>query len=279
MIALIDGDMLLYRAAYASQTVADFGDGEGDTVLVDEDVAIRNAMKIARDWTKAAGASKAIICLSSVQSDSFRHQLWKPYKSNRTNPKPEAYMAIRKAIEFDYETYQEPGLEADDLMGIAATSERAQCVIVSGDKDMRSIPGLVLNPTKDRRPVKISTQLADMNWMRQTMIGDPVDCYPGIAGVGPAIAEKIITSPHRLRKVTTMVGKKAPKPKTSWVAGEPCSLWQSMVDYAAKGKQSEQDVIQQARVARILRSGDFNKETRTVLLWGPNGKREELRLA
>ena len=278
MIALIDGDMLVYQAAYVSQTKVDFEDGEGETVLVDPDSAVQNAMKLVRSWTKGAGCSSSIICLSAVESDSFRHRLWPGYKGTRTTPKPEAYEPIRKAIEFEFEVYQEDNLEADDLMGIAGTSGRTQAVIVSKDKDMLSVPALVFNPAKHKRPIRISQAQADYNWMRQAMIGDAVDNYPGIPGVGPVNAEAILAAPFRIRQVTETVGKRKPKQVTKWVRGEPCSLWQSMVDHAGKAGITETDLIRQAQLARILRSGDFNKETRTVRLWRPDGQREELTL-
>ena len=275
MIALIDGDMLLYQASYLSQTKVDFGDGDGETLLIDEDLAVQNAMRLVRNWTKGAGCSRPIVCLSSVKSDNFRHRLYAPYKANRKDvEKPAAYATIRSALEFEYEVYTEANLEADDLMGIGATSEAAQTVIVSGDKDMKTIPDLVFNPSKDSRPVRIRPAQADMNWMFQTMIGDTVDNYPGIPQVGPVNANQILANPHRLRKTVKMVGKKAPKQKVEWVKGEPCSIWQSMVDYAAKQGMSEEELIVQAQVSRILRAGDFDKSTRTVRLWRPSGHTE-----
>jgi 5'-3' exonuclease len=270
--------MLLYRAAYGNQTVVDFGDGLGAAPLVDERLAIQNAMRIVASWQKLAQCSSSILCLSSIKSDNFRHRLFAGYKANRKdNEKPEGYHAIREALEAEFETYAEPNLEADDLMGIASTTEKAQCVIVSGDKDMQTIPGLLLNPFKHAKPIRVRQAQADEAWLRQTIIGDAVDGYPGIKGAGPTAADAILTSPHRLRKVTEMVGKKAPKPKTKWVKGEPTTVWQSMLDYAAKAGMSTEELIVQAQLARILRAGDFNKETRTVRLWRPGGH-QELRL-
>lgn len=259
--------MVLYQASFLSQVKADFGDGEGETLLVDEDLAVQNAMRLVRSWTKGAGCSRSIICLSSVQSDNFRHRLWKPYKANRTSEKPQAYATIRAALEFEFEVYAEPNLEADDLMGIAATSEAAQCVIVSRDKDMKTVPALVFNPAHDKRPIRIRQAQADLNWMRQTMIGDAVDNYPGIKGLGEVTADQIIANPCRIRNAN--VGKR--KTIMKWVKGERCSLWQSMVDHAAKAGMTEDDLIVQAQIARILRAGDFNKSTRTVRLWRPSG--------
>lgn len=270
MIALIDGDMVIYAAAHANQLAIDLNDGLGKEPIVDSDEAVAAAFRLVKEWTRKAGCSTSIVCLSSEVSDSFRHRLWPTYKAGR-GEKPSAYKAVRNALEVEYQTYTEPGLEADDLMGIAGTSERAQCVIVSRDKDMKTVPAIVFNPEHDAKPVRINKALADQMWMKQTMVGDTVDNYPGIPRVGEVNAQAILLSPHRLNQTKV-------KGKTRWVKGEPCSLWQSMIDYAAKGGITEAQLIKQAQISRILRSGDFNKETRTVRLWRPGGQYEEMKL-
>lgn len=258
--------MAIYAAAFANQITVDLGDGLGNEPIVNEPEAIRNVIRLIGEWTRKAGCSRPIVCLSSVQSDSFRHRLWPTYKAGRGS-KPAAYGVVRRAVEQEFETYVETGLEADDLMGIAATSEAAQCVIVSRDKDMKTVPALVLNPDHDVKPVRIRPGIADQMWMKQTMTGDAVDCYPGIPGVGEVKAQAILTAPHRLRPLRK--GK-----KTTWVKGEATSLWQSMLDYAAKAGKTEEDVILMAQVSRILRTGDFDKERRVVRLWRPGGHKE-----
>lgn len=264
--------MLIYRAAFASETKVDFGDGDGATTLVDDDEAVRKAMKIARQWTEKARCDETIVVLSAVKSDSFRHRLWPTYKAGR-GEKPSSYAAVRKAVEFEFEIMAEPGLEADDLLGITATAD-PNTVIVSGDKDMKTLPCWSLNPMHEDKPTKLSVSIADRMWMRQTMIGDAVDNYPGVPGLGDTKSLDILNNPHRLRKTVEWVGKKNPKQKIKWVKGEPCSLWQSMIDYAAKAGMTEADLILQAQLARILRREDFDPATRTVFLWTPTGRKE-----
>jgi DNA polymerase-1 len=106
------------------------------------------------------------------------------------------------------------------------------------------------------------------------MKGDSIDCYPGIKGVGDVTINDILLSPHRLRKTTFYTGKRVPKLNEKWVKGEPCSVWQSMIDYAARAGMTEADLIVQAQLARILRHGDYDPTTRTVQLWTPNGNKE-----
>lgn len=265
--------MLIYRAAFKSQIVADLGDGLGEGVLVDPKVAIRNAMSLAREWQDKAGCDSSVLVLSAVKSDSFRHRLWPTYKQGRAPSKPEAYAAIREALVFEMEVMEEPGLEADDLLGIHGTAD-PNSVIVSGDKDMKTLPANVINPMHDRKPQRIKPGVADQMWMKQTMIGDAVDNYPGIRGVGEKIAQEILLAPHRLRKTITYVGKRNPKPVEKWVKGEPCTLWQCMTDYAARAGMTEDDLVVMAQVARILRHDDYDPASRTVRLWTPGGYKE-----
>jgi DNA polymerase-1 len=277
LIALIDGDMAIYMACAAAQVVVDLDDGLGLEPMVDEEEAARASIKLIMDWSRKAGCNQTIVCLSS--GVTFRKRILPSYKANRTTPKPLAYQYAVEAVKDEFETWEELHLEADDLMGIAATSEKAQCVVVSRDKDMQTIPGLVFNPDHDRKPVKIRRGMADQMWMRQTMMGDSSDNYTGIPKVGDVKAQEIILSPHRLLKKVTIPtrGKNAGVPKVSWVKGEVCGLWTSMVDYAEKADMTERDLITMAQVARILRTGDFDKERRVVKLWTPYGY-EELHL-
>ena len=82
-------------------------------------------------------------------------------------------------------------LEADDMLGIKATRDKG-CIIVSEDKDLKTIPAKVFNPAKDTEPHDISEQEADYNFMFQTLTGDKTDNYSGCPSVGPKTAEKIL---------------------------------------------------------------------------------------
>ena len=273
MKALLDGDMLIYRAAASVQTVVDLDDGLGALPMANTQAAVARAVELVTSWTKNAGCKESVLVLSSVKSDSFRHKLWKPYKEGR-GEKPVAYHAVREAVSMEYETLSVQGLEADDLMGIMATAEPDTHVIVSGDKDMLTVPARVYNPLRDGKPVKISKTVADQLWLKQTMVGDAIDNYPGIPGMGPTFAQALLTEPKRLRRTTVYVGKRNPKAIEKWVEGEPCSLWQAMIDRAEKAGMTEDELIVQAQLSRILRHGEFNFDTRTVRLWHPGGYRE-----
>ncbi|EEE42831.1 hypothetical protein [Roseibium alexandrii] len=265
-IALLDADIVAYRASVAAQNDIDWGDGQ-EGLTVSPEKAVEDALRIAEDWMKAAGCKEAICCFSG--DENFRKTLLPTYKANRTGEKPEAYLAAVNALEDEYEVLRQPKLEADDIIGIMMGSPKRTFVGVTIDKDLHSCPGYLFNPTKDKKPRKINTRYADEFHLKQTMCGDTVDGYTGIPGVGPAKAQEILANPHRLLKETKTIsrGKNKGKSKTNWVKGGPCSVWESMVDYANKSGMSEADLSLQSLVARILRHGDYDWDTKQIKLW------------
>ena len=281
MKALIDGDMVVHMACAANQLVGDFDDGQGDQVMYDTEEAIQGAMRLTNRWTKEAGCSSAIVCFS--EGENFRKLIYPEYKANRKGvEKPKAFYDVRDSFDAEYETWSIPGLEADDIMGIAGSRDPGNFVVVSRDKDMLTIPGTIFNPDHDKRPHRIRLEVANQLWMKQTMTGDPVDNYPGIPSVGDVKAMEILEKPHHIVKSPPEYfqrgAKKGQLKPTKWVRGNPCSLWQSMISYAERYGVDEHHLIIMARVARILRTGEFDTDNRIVKLWHPSGNFEELRL-
>ena len=146
-------------------------------------------------------------------------------------------------VKSNYKTYTLPTTEADDVMGILATNpiNKGNCVIVSDDKDMKTIPGKLYRPTLDEK-MDISEEQAKRFFLTQCLIGDPTDGYAGIPGVGPKAAVRIL----------------GPRPD-----------WNTVVKEYAKAGKSLDEALQQARLARILHWEDWNDEKGEVILWEP----------
>ncbi len=75
-------------------------------------------------------------------------------------------------------------------MGILSTHPtkiQGKKIIVSEDKDMRTIPGWLYNPgpNKDIEPKYINEFEADRYHLYQTITGDSTDGYKGCPGAGP----------------------------------------------------------------------------------------------
>ncbi len=251
-VLLIDTDTLVYAAATRCETNVDWGDGQWSlSANLDEAKSMftSDLKRILRE-TKAANYRLAI---SDYYHDRWREQVLTTYKQNRTARRPLVYDALRKWLEAHPKAYHAPHLEGDDILGILMTDDafypNAQKVCCAIDKDMQQVPGFHLNYQRARdtgnwEPTVVTDDDADHFHMYQTLTGDSVDGYKGCPGVGPKRAEKLLDCP-------------------------PEDWWEAVVEAYSKKGLTEDDAIQQARVARILRVTDYDKTKKEVILWEP----------
>lgn len=166
--------------------------------------------KLADDLDKADGPTHLAVILDK-SSHSFRNDLYDEYKANRPPPPEDLvpqFPLIRDATRaFSLPCIEEQGYEADDLIAsyaVAAQKQGWDVTIVSSDKDLMQLVGEengarvdMLDTMKDARlyipeveekfGVK-PEQLGDV----LALMGDSVDNIPGIYGIGPKTASKLI---------------------------------------------------------------------------------------
>lgn len=270
--AFLDADILMHRAV--SFVPREF-DGEE---MVDWKNAVFFFDWLFDKWMREVGKVSDWYLVVSP-SKNFRHDLYPDYKGNRKDIEPHpAFARLKQEVLERIDTICEPNLEADDLIGIHCSADPKHTVAVSADKDFATVPCSLVIPTSHgaTKPTKktFSEKEADRNWMIQAMTGDNIDNYPGIYGVGPVKAAELYDNPHLTVKKPTEfyqrgANKGLPKPD-AWVEGPPCSPWQSMVSFAQSKGMTEDDLVLQARLARILRHGDYDFETKEIKLWTPN---------
>lgn len=222
--ALIDGDIIIYQAL--GVTSVDF-DGEPVPDIAEATKAYDN---ILRDWVEKAKSSEYVLCISS--DTNFRKAITSTYKASR-GPKPPGFQDVKDYAIRTYQPIIWDNLEADDVMGILLTREPGS-VAVSIDKDMKTVPGLHHNP-RSGQTFQINEEEANLNWMRQVLMGDSIDGYAGIPKVGPKKAEKLLHTP-------------APVPV----------LWRVVLDAYQKAELDPKYAVATARLAYILRDGDYN---------------------
>lgn len=247
---LIDADIVAYQVAARNQQKFNWGD-TGQSEVVDKDAARKDIDEVLAGFCETLKSDKVCICLSDDEVN-FRKQLEPTYKGNRKEQEKPALLAWAK--EYLYEGYASiriPRLEADDVMGMMATSPNAaqSHIIVSEDKDMKTLPNVWwYNPRHHQKsgPQFIDELDAKRFHMEQTLTGDPTDGYPGCPGIGP----------------------KSKFVKELW--GAPAEdLWEIvMAGYESKGK-TEQEAILQARLAHILWHSSYNLKTEKIRLWRP----------
>jgi DNA polymerase-1 len=243
---LYDADPLCYRFAFRNTATYDWGDGVVSNVN-DADNACEEIRRHIADVAAELKADLVVLALSDDKAN-WRKALYPEYKANR-GEKPEMIPALREFMQKEWYTFIRPTLEADDVLGILATSGGkigGRKIIVSIDKDMKTIPGLLYNPNHPKDGVvKIVQSEADYNHMFQTLTGDRVDNYPGCVGVGPKKAEKILEGEN----------------------GD--TLWERVVDAYIEHGLTKKDALLNARLARICRASDYDFKKRRVRLWNP----------
>lgn len=250
---LIDGDIIVYQVAAVAETPIHWGDGFW-TLHADE-----NKAKVAVDsklsqYKEMLEADEMIIALSDTHN--FRYDVYPEYKSNRKNKRqPMLRPVLKQYILNNYETFLREGLEGDDVLGILATSpvivKADERIIVSLDKDMKTIPCLFVNMGKysELGIQKITEEEAAWWHMMQTLMGDTADGYPGCPGYGPKTAAKLLGDD-----------------RTQWTYE---IMWPKVVNAYIKKKLSEEFALQMARVARICQRDDYDFMKKEIILWNP----------
>jgi len=244
--ALLDGDMLAFRIAAGGEVPIKWD--EWLWTLHTDEVACQRYLDDQIEFIlKETGCSEARFAVSG--SHNFRRTIYPEYKANRAGTRKP--MALKALLDYGIEKYngfRKDELEADDVLGIWQTrSKPGTTVIVSGDKDMRTVPGLHYNPLKPKEGVvKVSQEEADLIWMRQVLTGDTVDNIPGCPTFGPKTAAKVLPEPDHL-----------------------VDLWEVVVDCFIKKGLAPADALLNARLTRILQSSDFDFDVGEVILWEP----------
>ncbi|MCB2078860.1 MAG: DNA polymerase I, partial [Novosphingobium sp.] len=204
---LVDGSAYIFRAYHRLPPLTDpegtpVGAVYGYTTML---------WKLADDLNKADGPTHLAVILDKA-STSFRNEIYEDYKANRPPPPEDLvpqFPLIRDATRaFSLPCIEEEGFEADDLIASYARAAAAKgwdVTIVSSDKDLMQLVGQtegggfidMLDTMKSQRigiaeveekfgvpPGKVGDVLA--------LMGDSVDNIPGIFGVGPKTATKLI---------------------------------------------------------------------------------------
>jgi hypothetical protein len=119
----------------------------------------------------------------------------KPYKGNRDpNHRPKYYKEIRQYLVDKYKAEVVEGMEADDMLGIVQWQHPDKStVIVSIDKDLKMVPGYHFNPKKQEFFYQ-NINDANLFFLWQLMVGDTTDNIPGVDGIGPKKADKVIAA-------------------------------------------------------------------------------------
>jgi DNA polymerase-1 len=172
--------------------------------------------KLADEVHAADGPTHMAVILDK-SSKTFRNDLYDQYKAHRPPPPEDLvpqFPMIRDATRaFSLPCIETEGLEADDIIACYSRAALAQgwaVTIVSSDKDLMQLiePGLDMYDTMNNRRLGAEhvaekfhgvtpAQLGDV----LALMGDSVDNVPGVPGVGPKTAAKLILEHGDLESV------------------------------------------------------------------------------
>ena len=115
------------------------------------------------------------------------------YKGTRAAPSKPYVLSDAKEYMTDYwDAVTSIYEEADDLLGKAAAYYNYKCVVASIDKDMLQLPCWHFNLVTFKW-TSVSEFEGLLFFYTQMLTGDAVDNIKGISGIGPKIAEKLLS--------------------------------------------------------------------------------------
>ncbi len=219
-IYLVDGSAYIYRAYHA---IAPLTNSEGMPTH-----AVFGFLNILKRMLKEKEPSYLAVAFD-MRGPVFRHEMYPEYKANRP-PMPDDLAVqipyIKEIVRaFNIPCLEIEGLEADDIIASCTTLLRKQnrnVVVVSGDKDLLQLVDestVMWDPMKDKimdiaaveEKYKVKPeQLLDC----YALMGDSSDNVPGVPGIGPKTAEKLINQHQSLEGVyAALEGMKKSKMK------------------------------------------------------------------
>ena len=114
-------------------------------------------------------------------------------------------------------------------------------IVVSPDKDMKQIPGVLWNLTDDVE--EITKEDGDTWHLIQSLAGDPTDGYAGCPGIG-------------VKRASDLLNKHDSK-------------WEAICQAFRERGLSDDDALLNARLAKILQHENYDYDREEPILWTP----------
>lgn len=178
---LIDGDMLVYRVGFAC---------DDETEEIAKQTLDNYLAELVTDLASHYETYKVYL----TGNGNFRDEVavTQPYKGGRdTKRKPVHKELLRNFMIDEWGAEVVNGIEADDAIATKATELKFDCIVCSLDKDFKQLPTTLYDYTK-KTSYNIIRLDAEKWIYKQALMGDRVDNIPGVYGIGPKKADKII---------------------------------------------------------------------------------------
>lgn len=199
-LLIVDGNAFFYRAYYAIRSLSN---SRGEPTN-----AIYGFVTMMQKLIEEFSPTHFAICFDSKEK-TFRHESYEDYKSNR-KPMPEDLVdqidPIKEFCEISkFPVFEQPGYEADDLIGalaVKAADQDFDVFLVTSDKDMMQLISeriKMINPHKDNLVQGIEDVKKRYDGLGpekvievMALMGDASDNIPGVPGIGAKTAVKLI---------------------------------------------------------------------------------------
>ena len=211
-LVLIDGHHLMYRAFYAIPATLRTSRGEQTN-------AVYGVASMLLSMLKIEEPDSILVCFDAGE-ETFRHQENATYKEGRAETPDEFYLQIPRILElfeaFSIQHVSDAAYEADDfLCAYARLAEKAgmRVTIVTGDRDAFqlaaeniriAIPHKGYQKTEYLGPQEILTKFGvrpDQVPSFKGLTGDSSDNLPGVRGIGPKTASKLLATYGTLKNL------------------------------------------------------------------------------
>lgn len=200
MKILIDGDIIAYVCSSAVQKDIDWGDGLWTCHAYLNDAVdyfkqllgeINNALALEWKRPEKLEWDNMVFCFSS--DTNYRKKLNPEYKAQRaSHRKPTCYKGLVGYIRENYNSISYGDLEGDDIISILSTVNKDNILIISGDKDFKTVPCSFFYNFMKNTLVYVDEKTAYKNLLKQVLTGDTADNYKGCPKVGSVTASKLI---------------------------------------------------------------------------------------
>lgn len=206
-IYLIDGSSFLYRAYYAMRPL---NAPNGSPVQ-----AVYGFCRMIKKIQKTFEPDYFAVIWDSP-GKTVRHELYDQYKATRDAPPSDLFEQKKMIQEFidlvGLHQYAQKGIEADDLMASIASDYEKKgytTVVVTSDKDLCQIVTEkveIFDPFKDTifGPEEVEKKYGfpvDKLPFYFALLGDASDNIPGVKGIGPKGAQKLVQNFDSLEDV------------------------------------------------------------------------------
>jgi len=208
LMLIIDGNFFAFRA-YATRKL--------QTSAGVPTSVISGIIQMVKNLHNSYGHENLIICWDAKGGSQLRKKIFKDYKGTRGEKPEDLKVQLKMAYRFfkamNVRQARIKGIEGDDLMGMFShyfSENGYKVIIVSGDKDLWQ---LVKKRVAIWRPIrkelislkvfkKMFDGLTPQDFLKmKSLIGDKGDNIPGIQGIGPKTADKIVRRYGTLKNI------------------------------------------------------------------------------